>query len=73
MKLKRDYKKILQECLNIDPYFFVDVLVSLYGLQEVRQDFQEFFREPINQDNLYQALLKYQKTSCHSIMDLKNF
>jgi len=61
MKLKRDYKKILQECLNIDPYFFVDVLVSLYGLQEVRQDFQEFFREPINQDNLYQALLEISK------------
>ena len=61
MKLKRDYEKILQECLNIDPYFFVDVLVSLYGLQEVRHDFQEFFREPINQDNLYQALLEISK------------
>lgn len=61
MKLKRDYEKILQECLNIDPYFFVDVIVSLYGLQEVRQDFQEFFREPINQDNLYQALLEISK------------
>ena len=61
MKLKRDYEKILQECLNIDPYFFVDVVVSLYGLQEVRHDFQEFFREPINQDNLYQALLEISK------------
>jgi len=35
MKLKRDYEKILQECLNIDPYFFVDVFVSLYGLQKL--------------------------------------
>ena len=58
MKLKRDYRKIVEESLNIDSYFFVDLIVSLYNLSEARQDFQEYFKESINQDNLYQALVE---------------
>ncbi len=56
MKIKRDYKRLVDELLKINRHIIVDIIVNLYNLPALRKDFSKYFNSEINHENIVQAI-----------------
>lgn len=56
MKIKRDYKKLVNELIKIRPQIIIDMIVNLYTLATLRKDFGLFFDSDITTENFIHAV-----------------
>ncbi len=56
MKIKRNYKKIIEKLIEINPHIVADIFVDIYTLATLRKDFSEYFDAEINSENILYAI-----------------
>ncbi len=56
MKVKRDYKKLVNRLIQIRKEIIVDIITGIYTLSTFRKDFGSFFSSDITTENLIQAI-----------------